>query len=290
MKLTKRAMILPAASLLLLSGCGLLNTPQRNEYAAFAQAGSGYAKAVDKLLVAAGQAQVDSTSWRLIADKNDLGKVDNATYDKKTKDDTDRLAAIKSLREHARLLGVYFGHLESLATSDAPDRTKDEIQGVVKSITDLSKELNTSYPQVINALPQLTNIVVNEKIRGALREELDKRKDVVRKELQIQEALLTALKDQIAHALKLAQNIKEQEVVLAPLQIPCPPEKISCPLEKPEEWIAKRHAVVYMATTVEEVDSAIHAADDMRKAFEDLLSGEDTTGRINALIIDIESI
>ena len=282
MKLTKRAMIIPAASLLLLSGCAL-TTPPRSEYAAFAQAGSGYAEAVDKLLVAAGQAQVDSTSWRLVADKNDLGKVDNATYDKKTKDDTDRLAAIKSLREHAGLLGVYFGHLESLATSDAPDRTKDAIQGVVKGITDLSKGLNTLYPNVFNALPPLTNIVVDEKVRGALREELEKRKDVIRKELQIQEKLLTVLKYQISHALTLAKNIKEQELVFAPLNAPSP-------LGKPEEWVAKRHEVIYIAATVEELDSARYAANKMKEAFEALLSGEDTTGRINALINDIESI
>lgn len=281
MKLTKRAMIIPAASLfLLLSGCA---QPQRSEYADFAQAGSKYAAAVDQLLVAAGEAQVDATSWTLVADKKDIGTVNDATYQQKTKDDTERLAVIKKLREHAGLLSVYFGHLESLATSDAPERTKGAIQGVVKGMTDLSKGLNTLQPNVFNALPPLTNIVVDAKIRGALREELDKRKDVIRKELEIQEALLSALKYQISHALKISQSIKEQEVVLAPLQA-------DSPLEKPEDWVLKRHAVVYMATTVDELNSAINAAKKMREAFEGLLSGEDTTGRINALIIDIESI
>lgn len=289
MKLTKRAMIIPAASLLL-GGCGLLTTPPKSEYVDFAQAGSGYADAVGKLLVAAGKAQVDATSWTLVANKKDTGPVTNATYEQKTKDDTERLAVIKRLRDHAWLLGNYFGHLEALATSDSPDRTKGAIQGVMKGISHLSKELNASYPDVFNALPQLASIAVDAKIRGALRDELDARKDVIRKELQIQEAVLTVLEGQISHALTLAKEIKEQDVVLAPLQIPCAEDNKPCPLEKPEEWVAKRHAVVYMATTVEEVNSARKAAKKMREAFEALLSGEETKGRINALIIDVESI
>lgn len=289
MKLTKRVMIVPVASLLLLSGCAL-TTPPKSEYAAFAQAGAGYANAVDGLLVAAGKAQVDATSWTLVAHKKDSGPVTNATYKQKTKDDTERLAVIKRLRDHAWLLGNYFGHLEALATSDSPDRTKGAIQGVMKGISHLSKELNASYPDVFNALPQLASIAVDAKIQGALRDELDTRKDVIRKELQIQEAVLTVLKDQISHALTFAKEIKEQDVVLAPLQIPCPEDKKPCPLEKPEEWVAKRHAVVYMATTVEEVNSANNSATKMREAFEALLSGEETTGRINALISDTESI
>ena len=45
-----------------------------------------------------------------------------------------------------------------------------------------------------------------------------------------------------------------------------------------------------MPITVEEILSAGSAAKKMREAFEGLLSGEDSIGRINALIRDVESI
>jgi hypothetical protein len=278
MKLTKRAMMIPAASLLLLGGCAL-TTPPKNEYAAFAEAGAGYANAVDKLLVAAGEAQVDSTSWSLVADKSDLGQVDNATYNKKTKDDLERLAAIKRLRMHAELLGKYFGHLHSLATSDAPETTKSKIQNVVRGMTELSSTSRSLLP----ALPEIGRVAVDANIRIALKEELEKRKEVIRKELQFQEVLLEELKGQICSALKRERNTKEQNIVLAPISA-------ASPLANPEEWVAKRHKVIYMPETVEEIQSASEISGKMRDAFEDILSGKDATGRINALINDIESV
>ncbi|MCI5150033.1 MAG: hypothetical protein D3916_11710 [Candidatus Electrothrix sp. MAN1_4] len=276
MNIIRSTIIIPVAALLL-SGCA---TPQRSEYAAFAQAGSGYAAAVDKLLVAAGEAQVDSTSWTLVGDKND-GGIDEATYKKRTQEDIDRLTELRRLRTHAQLLGNYFVQLEVLATSDAPDRAKSAIKGVVKSITDLSLSSSEALP----ALPTLGRGIVDANIRAALKEELtSERKEVLRKELQLQKVLLTQLSGQIAVALKEAKQIKEFDLVITPLIAG------GSPLVKPENWVAKRHEVMYMSETVEELKLAATAACKMQVTFDALLSGEDVTGSINSLIIDIERI
>ncbi|MCI5166696.1 MAG: hypothetical protein D3903_11520 [Candidatus Electrothrix sp. GM3_4] len=280
MNLTRNIMLIPLAALLL-TGCA---QPPKSEYAAFAQAGSGYATAVGKLLVVAGKVQVDSSSWIVVKNKDTFGVVSEKSYRGLTDQDKKRLKIIRNLQSHAVLLGKYFDHLNSLATSDAPERTKASIEGLIASMTKLAPQLNASYPDVFKALPQLTNIAVDIKIRGALREELNKRKDVIRRQLVIQDRLLTRLRADITTALNTEAGIKEDLFVIAPLL-----DKKT--LEKPEAWVTKRHEVIYLLPVkVAELESASKAAGNMKEAFEILLSGKDALGRINALIKDIESI
>jgi hypothetical protein len=287
MKLTKRAMIIPAASLLL-GGCGLLTTPPKNEYAAFAEAGSGYTEAVGKVIDAAGKAQVDSSSWLFVKNK-DSGGVSEESYNDLTEQDGNRLKILQHLKDHSNLLGLYFHQLNSLATSDATEKTKGAIEGVVKHLADLSPALNASYPDVSNSLPQLTSIAVDLHIRGTLREELDKRKDVIRKELCIQELLLKRLSKDIADGLQKEVKIKEYFLVKRPITS-------KDPLEKPEEWVAQRRETLYLpAATLPAAANEAHAAgkvaEEMRKTFEALLTGDkDAMAQINALVKNIKSI
>lgn len=259
---------------LILTGCATAPT----EYTAFAQAGAGYAAAVDKLLTSAGVAQVDSTSWTLIMEKATTGMNDEI-YGEKDQADKARLKVISRLRIHARLLARYFGYLESLATSDAPEKTKIAIEGVVANL----EKLPLSMPSSVSALPAFGKIAVSFRIKKALRQELDKRKDIIRNELKLQEELLKELTGDITHALALEKSAKEQQLVMDPITS-------EDPLKSEEKWVLTRREVVYMPITVEEMQLASGAARKMREAFEALLSGEDASGRINALITDVESI
>jgi hypothetical protein len=274
MRLDLKSSLASLFMLCLISGCA---TP-RTEFSTFAQAGGSYAVAVDKLLVAAGTAQVDSTSWSMVAEKEDTG-MDEKNYKERNKADLDRLQVIERLRRHTRLLGQYFGMLEALATSDAPQQTKGAIQGIIKGL----QGLNLQLPQNVDALPAMGNIVVDLKIRQALQEELNNRKETIRKELFLQEQLLKNLRKQITFALESQKQKQEYTLVVEPLV-----NKIK--LTNPEKWVATRHKVVYMSATVEELDQASQAATKLREAFEGLLSGEMTIGRLNALIYDIQAL
>lgn len=258
----------------LMIGC----TATRSEFTTFAQAGGGYATAVDRLLVAAGIAQVDSTSWALVVNKVD-NTLDDTTYNKLNVEDLNRLKQINRLRRHAQLLGQYFGLLESLATSDAPQRTELAIEGVVNELNNL----NLSLPPGASALPAFGALAVDWRIRAALRRELESRKDVIRSQLFLQEELLKVLGDQIVHALNKLKQDMENELVINPLE----DDK---PLKNPEQWVSTRRRIVYMVTTVQEINSASKAATKLRQAFEGLLSGEMTIGRLNSLITDIEGL
>lgn len=277
MKLTKRAMIIPATSLLLLSGCAL-TTPPKSEYADFAQAGAGYADAVGKLLDAAGKAQVDSTSWGIV-DAKEMDKVSVEKYRELTKVDEKRIETIERLQGHARLFGRYLRLLNELATSDAPGRTKTEIEGVIKGMAELSSRPVTPSP----AVSAVAEIFVDASIRKELKDELIKRKHVILKELELQKELLATLGEQVSHALTLVKGTKERQLLLVPLAA-------DGALAKPEEWVAKRRDIIYMDTTAKELGSAQEVAEEMSKTFEVLTTGKDVSGRINALIIDIERI
>jgi len=259
----------------LASGCA---TPPRSEFTTFAQAGTGYAVAIDKLLTAAGTAQIDATSWQMVVQKQ-LTVMDANTYRTWAKEDVARLEQINRLRQHAYLLGQYFGLLESLATSDAPERTKIAITGVVSEL----EKLRPQTPDPVSALPQISSIAVDLRIRTALRDELETNKEVIRQHLAIQEQLLASLTEQIKHALSLSKSSQEQVLVIEPLVS----QSI---LKDPQQWVLTRRQVMYTALTVEEVAKAGKTATKLREAFEGLLTGEVTIGRLNALITDIEGL
>jgi hypothetical protein len=259
----------------LLAGCV---TPPRSEFSTFAQAGSGYAVAVDRLLLAAGTAQVDSSSWSMVAEKEDTG-MDEASYNKVNQEDLARLHEIERLRLHAQLLGQYFGMLEALATSDSPQKTKDAIEGIIKDL----KDLKLKPPQGAEALPVLGELAADLAIRKALYEELKKRKETIRAELFIQEQLVKELRNQITGALNRQKQMQEYTLVVKPIVG-------KEPLTSPEKWVSTRQKVVYMAVTVEELGKASQSATKLREAFEGLISGEVTIGRLNALISDIEGL
>jgi hypothetical protein len=274
---TNRLIRLFFYSVILLSvvtGCA---TP-KTEFSTFAQAGGAYAVAVDKLLGAAGAAQVDSTSWSMVADKED-GTWNTANYKKLNEADLYRLQEIKRLSWHAQLLGQYFGMLESLATSDAPQQTKDAIGGVIKGL----QILNLQLPQGVPALPAIGEAVVDLKIRQALQDELNARKEIIRAELYLQEKLLKVLSGDITHALKSQRQKQEETLILKPLS-----ERGA--LTDPEKWVAARHKIVFANRAVDELSQASQVATKLRQAFESLLSGEVTVGRLNALITDIQAL
>nr|VFJ99646.1 MAG: hypothetical protein BECKLFY1418A_GA0070994_11031 [Candidatus Kentron sp. LFY] len=267
---------------IILTGCA--GTP-KSEYTAFAQAGSQYAAAIDKTLIAAGVAQVDATSWALVKAKGKHPNrvVTDRDYTGRTDVDKERLKIISDLRAHAKLLGRYFGHLESLATSDEPEKTKTAIEGVVAGIDKLKADGN--LPAVTSALPAFGKLGVDLKIRAALKEELDARKDVIREELELQEKLLQTLTGQISHALESTNEKQEKLLVKDRIMNP---QKLEG--RDAEKWVSTRRDIIYLPTMIEEISSASDAARTMRESFEALLSGEDAMGRINALIVEIESI
>ena len=252
----------------------------KEEYAAFALAGTKYTAAVGELLDAAGAAQVESTSWALVADNADKEppQLTVEHYRKKAEADRKRLELVLRLQEHARLLGRYFALLGQLAASDAPEETSKALEEVAVRLTTVEKQIQV--PEVSAGLGRLA---VDAGIHGALRRELESRQTVIRRELELQAVLLGHLQEQIEHAQQLRREIEESEVIIKPWQ-----EKQ--PMSSPERWVARRTRLYTGATTAAMLGEARQASREMKEAFEALIAGKLTLARINAVIVQIDRL
>lgn len=253
------------------------------QYASFAKAGTVYASAVDQLLVVAGNTKVDATSESLLQD-DALSNQSLESYRKLSGVDRERLAIIRRLRTHARLLARYFGLLNDLAASDTPERAQEGVGALAASIDALGKELRsgglTANPDVFAAAGKL---VVGLKIRRIAREELATRQETIRVELSTQEILLKELAGSIQKDLKLATQSVEQRRVIEPLLA-------LHPVEKPDQWVAIRRKVLTAQESVGELDTASEAAKKLREAFEDLVQDKLDLQRVNTLLVDLDSL
>jgi hypothetical protein len=275
MKLSWKHFVFLSFTFTLVTACA---TPPRPEFATFAKAGSAYAVALDNLLIVAGDLQIDTTSWNLVMNK-DSHSLPETIYNDMNKTDKDRLDQLSRLRKHAQLLARYFSLLNDLATSDAPEKVKSSIDGVITNIT----ATNLGVPSPVSAASPIAQVAVEAKLRVELRDELNARKDVIQRELYFLEKLLEKLKGDIEHAITLTQEEKEQTLVINPL--------ISeTPLKDPDAWVKTRRNFMQMSMVPEELGKASEAATELRKAFEGLISGEVTMERLNALMADIEGL
>lgn len=272
------AVVVVAILIAFAAGCA-----STKQYTRFAQAGTVYTSAVDKLLLVAANTGVDATSWRLLQD-DAIKNQDLESYKRLSSIDKERLSIISSLRTHARLLGRYFSLLNELATSDAPERAQQAIGGVVDGLNSLGKQLRGS--EIVpnkDTLTTVTKLAIGFKIRSVLKDEFNKHKDTIQVELKTQEELLKALGGTIRHDLTIINETRENRVVIDPL--------IAIePISRPDEWVAHRLAVLTSEMQVAELSTAGDAARKLREAFEDLVSGRLDLERVNILLGDLESI
>lgn len=134
-------------------------------------------------------------------------------------------------------------------------------------------------------VPEITQLIVGSQIRGALRDELEQRKEVIQKELMLQEKLLETLAEQLKGRLTETREFKETRLIKAPLL-----EKEPIPIGEQDNWIKERREVLLLQTTAEQLIKAKDASTGFRELFERFVEGGLTTSRINAFLDDIEEI
>ncbi|MBE8997325.1 hypothetical protein IQ274_03605 [Nostoc sp. LEGE 12447] len=252
-----------------------------DEYKKFANAGSGYVNAVDKLLDAAGDIRIDTTSEQLL--RND--RILNLTVDdyKKLADrDDERLEVIRKLRKHNKLLGNYFQLLNELASSDAPTRAQGEIAGVVDNLNTIGKELQRS-DLITNAglFQGIGNVVVSSQIRGALRDELEKRHRTILLELTIQKEMLKVLGDSISQDVKLIRIAREERFVIRPLIQ-------DTTISEEDIWIETRRNLVKMEKRGQELQFASQTLGNYQEVFQAFYEGKLTLARVNNFLQEVD--
>lgn len=263
------------------------------EYQKFATAGKEYAEALDTLLVTSGNYFVDAQSEQLLRDDSEdensreSNKERIRIYYLKSNESADRwLLLIGQMRQHTDLIEQYFISLENLATSNTPAQAQQDTERIFNKLNLVSTEIKddplVSQP-IASALSQVTQIVLSEKIEGALREELEQRKEAIYRELAVQESVLRFLTIQLKGDLEIIQNSRDHRLLWEPY---IASERIT----NSDEWITKRRNILTMKTSLEALNDASQSSQKFKESFRLLLKDEFTMERANALLSDINSL
>ena len=265
------------------SGCA-----SKEDYKKFAEAGKTFANANNTLLNTASDVTINTTSERALSDRMSQGlKPSNEVtqkfvdrYRKYSTGDKERLELIQELRKHNQFLILYFDKLIDLASSDSPARTQ-------KSVDNIALQLQNSGTKLINfgkigKLPSVTKIVLDARIRGAIRVELEKRKETIYREITIQEELLKVLSKSMEDDVKVMRELKEFRLVLNPL---IQPGDIAG-----DEWIQTRNKVMTQDTQpILTINQASASLGEFKQMFIASVEGEVTSKRLKKFIQETNS-
>lgn len=256
------------------------------EYQKFATAGKEYASALDSLLVTSGNYFVDANSEILLRSDLQEPNEDTVNYNQVTKLDDKWLILIGRMRQHNDLLKRYFLALENLANSDAPEQAKQATERIFTQLNSVGTSIQGSplvSDKVGSALSAIPQIILSQKIKGALREELEQRKEAIYRELALQDLVLKLLTTQLQKNLQIIRDSKDNRTTLPPYASPAP-------ISNPDTWIEKRRNIRTMTLSIEALNNANQASEEFKEAFELLLEDKFTIARANALLSDIESL
>lgn len=269
---------------LVLVACATVCCRTTEHFAGYAKAGTAYASAMDKLLVATGQININKHSEQLIfargtaltapaflaADVNSL----NA-------EDTRMIELLGDLRTHTQLLGNYFEAIHDVATSDAPTQAAASADALATAANKLGDKLRGQALIPISVSP-VAKLVVSAKIRGELNKELTAREDLIRREISTQQVLLDALSKKISSDVAVTANYQLDRLVTKPIIGPV--------LSNPDKWMKDRQVALSTPLTIGQLNEASQTARKLNEAFEELLKGGDTHTKINAVIADSQTL
>lgn len=297
MKKIYKTLVIAAIVTTFASGCRTTK-----EYKQFAEAGDNFVKATDTLLEKAGEIKVNETSERVLKSRREILQINNkeapndivdnnnrlseedsndivAMYKELSEEDKKRLEIIKELRKHNKFLQQYFKKLLELAKSDSPDKTKTAIENIATQLRESnSKIINLN---IIEKVPPVTGIVLDARIRGALRKELEKRKETIYQEIILQEKALTYISSFMEEDIKKIRDFQEQRLLIEPLKS----ENIDGNI-----WIEERYKILTQdGEIIPQINNAIDSLRKFKAIFIDSMEGEITSKRLNNFIQETNS-
>jgi hypothetical protein len=260
------------------------------EYQRFANAGKSYAGAMDGLLATSGNLFVEANSEALIDnDLQDPAK-DRLAYADANGNVDSWLKLVGQARKHTDLLKRYFIALENLATSDAPQKSREATEKIFVQLNTVGALLQPSLlanplvsEEASKAYSTIPELIIATKIRGDLRAEIEARKEAIFKELLTQELTQKLLGRQIRKNLILIQAIKDRRTVKKEYIAPVP-------VLSPQAWIDQRSAIRRMTLSIDALDTASDASQKFKEAFVELVDDRLTIARANSLLDDVEAL
>lgn len=270
---------------LFLSACA--TTARVGQFREFADAGVAYVDAADAFLEEAGDAAIDADSHVLMVARERLppdaaeranGLVESNRLLR------ERLALLLDLRAHGHLLRAYFLALAALADSEAPSEIGRASQEIVTSLGALDegiKRAKVGDRAVGDFTGAVVEITVANFKRAALERELNAHASIIERELDLQQAAMRAIGEQMRTDL---------EIVLAGLETTEIVRPFSGTRQLPRRWPASRREILKAALAVESADAAADAAEGLKTSFVALVEDRLGISDLQALVADIDRI
>ena len=257
------------------------------QYEKITKAGNNYMVAVDTLLDKAEELQIDLSSEKLLLNDRDKNQT-LEDYKASKERDTQMIETIGNIKKHNQYLKSYFATLRKLATSKAPEQTKKEIESIANNLQGVGLRLQKSPLFVTNkstgsVLGTIGKLVVSSKIDGVLKEELEKRNQVILKELELQEKMLKALGDSMNYKFNEIQKSREQLLVIDPLI-----KKEDIPHNLLSEWTQTRKKLFVYRRYIEELNQASSALSQFKGIYAASVKGEVNKTSLDDALRDIE--
>jgi hypothetical protein len=277
-----RTGVLLALSLLLV-GCG---SAPPSQFAEFAKLGTVLTDSTPPLLDAAFAEAVTADSIVLTRERD--GTTDpNARLDMLEDHSellSERLQIYADLTRHSRLLRSYFVTLGLLADTSGDSALGDGAKGIVDQLAALHPELEGALvgDVAVGDFVKTAAPVAVGKFRSiALQRELEARASTISAELDLQQAVLTAIAEQMRGDIEL--SIQEQNR-----------ERVEMPFIRegslPGDWNERRLDALKTPIALEAVDAAARASENLRASFIALSEGGGAGGSLSLLLQDVSTV
>lgn len=282
MKITGRV-LLTLILTLFLSACASVQTV---EYAdKIADAGIAYADTLPQLYDESFVIKVTANTLYLDQQRTDLPTSSREQFLTASNNKlTARLAILRDFKRHASLLRSYFLGIKSITQSDAATGLLDSTKDVVEKLSELRRtklgKQSLDGKKIEERMVPIMKLVVAVHKNNVLNKELKARAPAIERELALQKAVLTVLKEQMMADKDLQVEIEERN----PLVFQYIANK---PL--PRNWNDRRIAMFRHTIEIESLGIAEKAADNLHQSWVAFAERRVDESRLSLLTQDIKA-
>lgn len=196
-----------------------------------------------------------------------------------------RVATLKDIQKHSKLLQAYFKALLAMATTDQPaelGKATTKITGELASIHEKVRKVEVSNKVSVGAfVGTLTELAAAHHVSQVLQAELAKNGKTIRRELALQTAVAKAIREQMkddAFVLSRAQANLEVSI----------PYSAAGALSK--DWASSRSKSLLTAASVAAADQAVTTSEELQEAFDGLMKDDISAAEISLILADVSKL
>ncbi len=262
------------------------STVRVGQFREFADIGVAYVDAADAFLEEAGDAAIDADSHVLMVARERLPDAAERAKDLVESNGLlrERLGLLSELRLHGHLLRAYFLALAALAESDAPTEIGVATTELVTSLGTLDEGIRRARVggrEVADFSGPVVEVAVAGFQHAALERELRAHARIIERELDLQQAAMRAIGEQMRTDLKVVLAGLETTEIVRPFR---------GSRQLPRRWPTSRKEILKAAASVESADAAADAAAGLKASFVKLVEDRLGISDLQALIDDIDRI